>query len=362
MEAVDLNAAFWKDRKVFITGHTGFKGAWLTLWLEKVGAIVTAFSLASPTRPNLYEDAQTADGITSIHGDIRDYDRLAAALSDSGASIVIHLAAQATVVDGYRFARDTFSTNVTGTLNVLDAIRECAAVKAAVIVTSDKCYAPSSVGKSLLETDPLGGKDPYSASKSCVEIAVASWRESFFNSGDSPRVATARAGNVIGGGDWAAHRLLPDIVRAFHAGEALSLRMPNAVRPWQHVLEALAGYLLLAERLCSKEGGQFAQAWNFGPAEADHLTVGEVAERCAALWGEGARIDIAKANFQQETETLRLDAAHACQHLGWNARWDADQALHRTLDWYRAWYRNPGDKLRIRAMSLAQIADYASTQ
>lgn len=356
-----MNPSFWKNRKVFLTGHTGFKGAWLALWLQKVGAEVTAFSLEPPTNPSLFEAAQVARSITSIHGDIRDYTAIAATMRDSGASIVFHLAAQATVADGYRFARDTFATNVTGTLNLLDATRECPEVEAAVIVTSDKCYAPSPIGAPLREADPLGGKDPYSASKSCAEIATASWRESFFNAESSPRIATARAGNVIGGGDWAAHRLLPDIVRAFHAGNPLSLRMPDAIRPWQHVLEALAGYLLLAEHLCGKEGTRFAQAWNFGPAETDHLTVGEVAERCAKLWGGSARVELAKANFQKETETLRLDASHARLALGWKTRWNAEEALCRTLDWYRAWYCDSRDGEYIRALTLAQIDDYTAT-
>jgi len=359
---VAVNPGFWKGRRVFLTGHTGFKGAWLALWLQKVGAGVTAFSLDPPTMPNLFEAAQVARGITSIRGDIRDYDALAAALSDSGASVVFHLAAQATVADGYRFARDTFATNVTGTVNLLDAIRDCPPVTAAIIVTSDKCYVPSPAGKPLREDDPLGGKDPYSASKSCAEIAAASWRESFFGTDATPRIATARAGNVIGGGDWGAHRLLPDIVRAFHAEEPLSLRMPDAIRPWQHVLEALSGYLLLAEHLCGKEGSRYARAWNFGPAEADHLTVGEIAERCANLWGGNARVEIAKTNFQKETETLRLDATHARATLGWNPRWKADQALRHTLDWYRAWYANPSDSAHIRALTLAQIGEYTTTQ
>jgi CDP-glucose 4,6-dehydratase len=358
---VAVSPAFWKGRRVFLTGHTGFKGGWLALWLQKVGAGVTAFSLEPLTQPSLFEAAQVAQGITSIHGDIRDYDALGAALRDSGASIVFHLAAQATVADGYRFARDTFATNLTGTLNLLDAIRECPAVEAAVVVTSDKCYVPSAAGEPLREGDPLGGKDPYSASKSCAEIATASWRESFFNADDSPRIATARAGNVIGGGDWAAHRLLPDIVRAFHAENPLSLRMPDAVRPWQHVLDALAGYLLLAEHLCGDDGARHAQAWNFGPLETDQLTVGEVAERCARLWGGKARVEIAKANFQKETGTLRLDATHARAALGWNLRWNADQALRHTLDWYRAWYAHPEDSARIRALTLAQIDDYTAT-
>lgn len=358
MEAVALNPDFWKGRQVFLTGHTGFKGAWLALWLQKVGAGVTAFSLAPPTQPNLFEAAQADQGITSIHGDIRDYDALGAALRDSGASIVFHLAAQAIVADGYRFARDTFATNVTGTLNLLDAMRECPGLEAAVVVTSDKCYVPSPVGAPLREGDPLGGKDPYSASKSCAEIATTSWRESFFNAEGSPRIATARAGNVIGGGDWAAHRLLPDIVRAFHAGHPLSLRMPDAIRPWQHVLEALAGYLLLAEHLCGKGGARYARAWNFGPAEADHLTVGEVAARCAELWGGNARAEVARTNFQKETETLRLDASDARETLGWSPRWCADEALRHTLEWYRAWH---ADSSRMRALTLAQIDDYTAT-
>lgn len=361
MEAMALNPSFWKGRRVFLTGHTGFKGAWLALWLQKVGAEVTAFSLAPPTQPSLHEAAQVDRGISSIRGDIRDYDALGSALRDSGASIVFHLAAQAIVADGYRYARDTFATNVTGTLNLLDAMRECPAVEAAIFVTSDKCYVPSPIGKSLREADPLGGKDPYSASKSCAEIATASWRESFFTAENSPRVATARAGNVIGGGDWAEHRLLPDIVRAFHTGKTVFLRMPGAVRPWQHVLEALAGYLLLAERLCGKDGARFAQGWNFGPAETDHLTVGEVAERCARLWGENVRVEMAKTNFQKETETLRLDASLARQHLGWIPRWNAEEALRRTLDWYRAWHHDTGNCELIRTLTLAQIDDYAAT-
>jgi CDP-glucose 4,6-dehydratase len=356
-----VNPAFWKGRRVFVTGHTGFKGAWLTLWLQSVGAEVTAFSLAPPTRPSLFEATGLAAGITSIHGDIRDYDLLAGALRNSGASTVFHLAAQAVVADGYRFPRDTFATNLTGTVNLLDAMRDCPAVEAAVVVTSDKCYAPSPAGKPLHETDAMGGRDPYSASKSCAEIATASWRTSFFAADAAPRVATARAGNVIGGGDWAAHRLLPDIVRAFHAGEALALRMPGAIRPWQHVLDALAGYLLLAEQLCGKDGAHHARGWNFGPAQADHLTVGEVAARCAALWSDSARVEAAQGNFQKETETLRLDATQARQALGWRPRWSADQALRHTLDWYRAWYAQPDDADRVRALTVAQIDAYAAT-
>lgn len=356
-----MNPGFWKGRRVFLTGHTGFKGAWLALWLQKVGADVTAFSLAPPTQPNLFESATVAQGLTSIIGDIRDYDALATALRASGAGIVFHLAAQAIVAEGYRFARDTFASNVTGTVNLLDAMRGCPTVEAAVVVTSDKCYMPSLEGKPLHETDPLGGKDPYSASKSCAEIATAAWRESFFHASNAPRIASARAGNVIGGGDWAAHRLLPDLVRAFAADEALVLRMPGAIRPWQHVLEALAGYLLLAEHLCAGDGTRFARSWNFGPVEADHLDVDAVAKRCAGLWGGSARIEIADANFQKETCTLRLDASQAREALGWHPRWSVEQALRNTIDWYRAWHSTPNDSSRIRALTLAQIDEYTAT-
>ncbi|MDP1611928.1 MAG: CDP-glucose 4,6-dehydratase [Sulfuritalea sp.] len=355
-----MNPCFWKGRRVFLTGHTGFKGAWLALWLQKVGAEVTAFSLAPPTQPNLFESARVAQGLRSIIGDIRDYDAFATALRESQASIVFHLAAQAVVAEGYRTARDTFATNLTGTVNLLDAIRDCPTVEAAVIVTSDKCYMPSPEGKPLHETDPLGGKDPYSASKSCAEIATTAWRESFFHASDSPRIATARAGNVIGGGDWASHRLLPDLVRAFAANEALVLRMPDAIRPWQHVLEAVAGYLLLAQHLCANDGTRFARSWNFGPIEADHLDVGEVAQRCAEIWGGSARIEVADANFQKETWTLRLDASQARKALGWHPRWSADEALQRTLEWYRAWYAQPDDTAHMHALTLAQIDDYTS--
>lgn len=354
MDAVMANPDFWRGRRVFLTGHTGFKGAWLSLWLQRVGAGVTAFSLDPPTMPNLFEAARVADGIHSLHGDIRDYDVLASALRDSGASIVFHLAAQATVAEGYRAARETFATNLTGTLNLLDAIRDCPAVAAAVIVTTDKCYAPASDGKALAENAPMGGKDPYSASKSCAEIAVQSWREAFFADAGAPRIATARAGNVIGGGDWGVHRLIPDMVRAFTVSETLSLRMPNAIRPWQHVLEALHGYLLLAENLAGANGSRFAGGWNFGPDEVDQLSVAEVTDRAAAIWGNGARCVHAAGNFQKETLALRLDASRARNLLGWQPRWPLGTALRRTLEWYQAW----ADRDDMRVVTLAQLDDY----
>ncbi len=352
-----LDTGFWRGRQVFLTGHTGFKGAWLALWLQNVGARVTALSLAPPTQPNLFELAHLAEIMDSHHGDIRDFDALAAALVKSQASVVFHLAAQATVAEGYRSARETFASNLTGTLNLLDAIRESSTVKAAVIVTSDKCYAPAANDKALAEDAPMGGLDPYSASKSCAEIAVQAWRESFFSRPDAPRIATARAGNVIGGGDWGAHRLLPDLFTAFAAGKTPSLRMPDAVRPWQHVLDALHGYLMLAEALHDKDGSRFATGWNFGPEAADAISVAEIANRAAAHWAKGTRVEIAPANFQKETQALRLDSSRARAELGWKSAWNLDQALKRTADWYRAW----AQERDLRAISLAQLDDYMAT-
>jgi CDP-glucose 4,6-dehydratase len=353
-----LNPAFWRGRRVFLTGHTGFKGAWLALWLQKLGASVTAFSLEPPTRPSLFDAAGIARGMDSIHGDIRDFAALSAAMRASDASIVLHLAAQSLVAEGYRSPRETFAANLTGTVNLLDALRECSTVEAAIVVTSDKCYVPPETDGALTEDAAMGGRDPYSASKSCAEIAANCWRESFLSGAKGTRIASARSGNVIGGGDWSAHRLLPDMVRAWSAGEPLTLRMPGAIRPWQHVLEALAGYLLLADNLAGQDGVRFARGWNFGPAAADHLTVGEVAGRCARLWGDGARLERADANFQKETVALRLDATLAREALGWQPAWPLDEALRRTLDWYRAWIGGARDATSVRALTLAQIADY----
>ncbi|KAF0166963.1 MAG: CDP-glucose 4 6-dehydratase [Rhodocyclaceae bacterium] len=319
MEAVVTatgNPDFWRGRRVFLTGHPGFKGAWLSLWLQRVGAGVTAFSPDPPTQPNLFEATRVAEGMDSRNGDIRDYAALASALRQSGASIVFHLSAQATVADGYRAARDTFATNLRGRLNLLDAIRGCPGVEAAVIVTREKCYAPTTDDAPLQENAPFGGRDPYSASKSCAEIAVQSWRESFFGDAGAPKIATVRAGNVIGGGDWGAHRLL-------------------------------------AERLTGEKGAQFACGWNFAPCAADHLSVAEIAKRTAAPWGAGARCVHAANKFQKESLALRLDASRARTELGWKQHGPLDTALRRTVEWYQGWARHED----IRAVTLAQLED-----
>jgi CDP-glucose 4,6-dehydratase len=349
--AVDV--AFWRGRSVFLTGHTGFKGSWLALWLQALGARVTGYALAPPTEPSLFVQAGVAGGMDSIIGDIRDYDALHATLRASGAEVVFHLAAQALVAEGYRAPRDTFGANLTGTVNLLDAMRDCPTVKAAVIVTSDKCYAPAAGAAWHTEDDPLGGNDPYSASKACAEIAAASWRASYFETPRGPLLATARAGNVIGGGDWAAHRLLPDIVRAFGADRPAVLRMPHAVRPWQHVLEPLAGYLLLSQRLAAGDA-RCAAAWNFGPAAEDHIDVATVAGQCTRLWGDGASVATEPVDFPHESPVLRLDASRARRELGWQPRWRAAAALQQTLVWYREQAAG-GD---ARTLTLAQIRDH----
>jgi CDP-glucose 4,6-dehydratase len=339
-----------------VTGHTGFKGAWLALWLEQLGARTVGYALAPPTQPNLFEMAQLAAGMTSIEGDVRDGEALQRALSESGAEIVIHLAAQALVRPGYQDPTATFETNVLGTLRLLDSVRACESVRAVVVVTSDKCYEPRDDGRPLVETDPLGGRDPYSASKAAAEILTRSYRESFFSTAEGARpvaVATARAGNVVGGGDWSEDRLVPDIVRALSQSRAVELRHPAAVRPWQHVLEPLAGYLLLAERL--HEGGQeFAGAWNFAPADEDAWPVGRLVAKIHAAWGVPFRWVEQAGPRPHETAFLRLDASRAHDQLGWRPRF----RIEETIDRLTAWYRRAAAGEDPRDLSLEEIRTY----
>jgi CDP-glucose 4,6-dehydratase len=346
-----------RDRAVLVTGHTGFKGGWLTLWLADLGARVHGYALAPPTEPNLFEVGTVAQALASdTRADLADLDALTATLERVRPEVVVHLAAQPLVSEGYRDPLGTIATNVTGTANLLEAIRSVDSVRAVVAVASDKVYENPETGHPFSERDPLGGHDPYSASKAAAEIVVASYRSSFFGEGRHPaRIATARAGNVIGGGDWAADRLVPDCIRAFAAGEPIQLRSPDAVRPWQHVLGPLSGYLLLAARLLGDGGERFARAWNFGPDPADDASVSDVAQRVATLWGSGAQALRGPDAQQHEAGLLRLDSTLARSELGWAPCWPLQQALEQTVAWYQAWRR--GDEMR--AVSLEQIADYS---
>jgi CDP-glucose 4,6-dehydratase len=344
---MSVTAGFWNGRRVFLTGHTGFKGAWLALWLARMKASVTGYALPAPTQPSLFEAARIASAIQSVEGDIRDLERLKAAMRSAAPEVVFHLAAQALVRASYDDPLETFSTNLMGTVNLLEACRELPSLRAVVVVTSDKCYEEHPSGKAHREGDPLGGHDPYAASKACAEIATAAYRRSFFGASKAG-VASARAGNVIGGGDWGADRLLPDLMRAFSAGERVRLRNPAATRPWQHVLDPLAGYLMLAERLSSDPAG-FAEAWNFGPAPKGSVTVETVANRAASLWGKGAGWEIEPGQQPREAPLLALDPAKAGERLGWRPRFDLERSLEATLSWYKEYYQGANARALVEA-------------
>ena len=349
--------AFWRGKKVLLTGHTGFKGAWVALWLEHLGAEVTGYALPPPTEPSLFELAGVARGIHSILGDIRDLDRLSQAVREARPDILIHMAAQSLVRVSYRDPVETYATNVLGTVNVLEAVRRAGGVRVVVNVTSDKCYENDGRAAGYTETDPMGGHDPYSNSKGCAELATAGYRRAFFSEASIPpmnvALASARAGNVIGGGDWAADRLIPDGMRALLAGKPIAIRSPEAVRPWQFVLEPLSGYLGLAERLWER-GREFAEGWNFGPEAGDARPVRWVADRLVELWGEGASW-VRQADAQpHEAQYLALDCAKAKARLGWSPRTDIDTALRWTVEWFKR--RRAGED--ARAVTLRQIAAF----
>jgi CDP-glucose 4,6-dehydratase len=350
--------AFWKGRRVFLTGHTGFKGSWLTLWLNALGADVTGYALDPPTQPSLFEQAGVSSAVRTVRADVRDLPALIAAVAECRPSIVIHMAAQSVVRRGYEDPVETYSSNVMGTVHVLEAVRRCGAPCALVNVTSDKCYENRETGRSFREGDRLGGDDPYSNSKACSELVTSAYRVSFFPDAGSARhgvaVASARAGNVIGGGDWTPDQLVPDLVRAFLAGTPCPIRNPAATRPWQFVLDPLRGYLMLAERLV--EGpARFASAWNFGPAEADARPVSWIADRLVRAWGERASWAPDPGDGPPEATRLKLDSAKAGQELGWRPVLPLEQALDWTARWYRA-YRTGSD---LEALTRAQIGEFA---
>jgi CDP-glucose 4,6-dehydratase len=349
LEAVGVDPGSWSGRRVLLTGHTGFKGSWLALWLESMGAHVTGFGRAAIRNPDsLYELARVGDCLGTIEGDVRDAAAVDAAVRASGAEVVLHLAAQPIVRRSYRDPAETFAVNVTGTVNLLDAVRASGTARSVLVVTSDKCYENVGLDRGYREGEPLGGADPYSASKACQELVAHAYRRSF-----GLPLATARAGNVIGGGDFAEDRLVPDAMRAATAGDPVVVRNPDAVRPWQHVLCPLEGYLMLAERLEAGKG--FDDAWNFGPREDDALPVGAIVDRLAELWPGGIEAEVARdPDAPREARTLRLDSTRAHERLGWRPAWDLDRALEEIVDWHAALAAGAD----MRAKTLEQIERY----
>ncbi len=341
-------SAFWNNKRVFITGHTGFKGVWLSLWLQSLGATVSGYSTSSP------EEKKSPVQMEHFQGNICDLERLRAAMRAANPEVVLHMAAQPLVRRAVHDPIDTYTTNVIGTATVLESIRQCDSVRAVIVVTTDKCYENKSWDWAYREIDPLGGNDPYSSSKACMELVVGSYRDSFFH--DCPiGIATARAGNMIGGGDWAQDRLVPDMMRSFAAGKPVTLRNPHATRPWQFVLEALRGYLLLAEHLYH-DPAHTSGAWNFGPAAADIQPVGWIAERLAAAWGAEAKWNVEPGHLPQEAQMLRLDCSKAAAELSWRPALHLSDALDMTVDWYRCFYEGKN----IRSKYLEQLAAYSA--
>jgi CDP-glucose 4,6-dehydratase len=355
VEKAVIDSRFWRGRRVFLTGHTGFKGAWAVLLLRSLGAEVCGFSLAPDNDRGLFVQAGVDHDVDHLIGDIRDLTKLQAAVSRAKPDVVILMAAQSLVRPSYEEPVDTFSTNVMGTVNLLEALRHVPPVAAVVIVTSDKCYENTASLADYRETDPMGGYDPYSSSKGCAEIVTAAYRRSFFQAKQETQVASARAGNVIGGGDWARDRLVPDLMRAFAAEKVALIRNPAAVRPWQHVMDPLIGYLVLAQRL-TRDGRAFAEGWNFGPARMSAVPVSVLVEKLAGHWGAGARWEVNAGDHPHEATYLGLDCSKAESQLGWRPRIDLDLALQLTVEWYRELERGT-DMRGFTQRQISQIID-----
>ena len=364
-----VNPVFWADKKVFLTGHTGFKGGWLTLWLASMGAKVTGYSLAATTNPSFFDVANVKSVVDASYiADIRNLDLMSGAFRKTQPDILIHMAAQPLVRYSYQNPVETYSTNVMGTVNVLECVRHSSSVRSVVVVTTDKCYENREWEWGYRENEPMGGQDPYSNSKGCAELLTATFRSSYFspqnsthfnknsslNPASNPKcLASARAGNVIGGGDWSEDRLVPDAIKAFELSKPLKIRNPMSTRPWQHVLEPLSGYLTLAEKLFD-QGTQFASAWNFGPAEKDARSVEEVVNLLISQWGENARWEKEGAEQPHEANFLKLDCSKAKRHLGWVPKWELETAVDKTVQWHRA-FQHGHD---MQKFSLDQIKHY----
>lgn len=359
MEGGRLWQPFWRGKRVLVTGHTGFKGAWLCLLLKELGAEVVGFARDIPTQPALFELANLDEDLHSIRGDVRNFEHLRTTVRDAQPEIVIHMAAQSLVRRSYHEPLETYATNVMGTAHVLEAVRQTSGVRVAIVVTTDKCYQNHDAIHGFVEEDSLGGSDPYSSSKGCAELVTAAYRASFFSSAIKAEtaIATVRSGNVIGGGDWAEDRLVPDLMRAFAAGQPASIRNPLFVRPWQHVLEPLKGYLMLAEKLWDAPG-DFSEAWNFGPRDEDAQPVSVIADRLAELWEGDASWELAIGEQPCEAHSLKLNCEKAREELGWWPRTTLDTALQWTVQWYQAFQNG----LDAHAVTQQQICQFLGTK
>lgn len=353
LEIGKVNPSFWKGKRVFLTGHTGFKGGWVAIWLHQMGAIVKGFALKPNTNPSLFEVAKVSELLDSEFGDIRDLSTIKKSMVDFNPEILIHMAAQPLVRLSYKEPVHTYMTNVMGTVNVLESARSCKNLIAIVSVTTDKCYENKEWAWGYREKEPMGGHDPYSSSKGCAELVTAAYRSSFFNTHDTANLASARAGNVIGGGDWADDRLIPDILKAFEKHEPVIIRNPLATRPWQHVLEPLSGYLVLAQQLYN-EGNEFAEAWNFGPKDEDCQSVGWILDKMVAKWGEGASWEIDEKNNPHEAGYLKLDCSKAAMKLKWYPNWNLEYTLDSIINWHHNWLSGKN----IQEQCLQEIAAY----
>jgi len=348
---------FWKDKKVLITGHTGFKGSWLSLMLHQLGANVFGYALEPPTEPSLYKICAIDSFIKSTIADIRDYQTLYQTIDKVKPEIIIHMAAQALVRESYKNPVETYQINVMGTVLLLEAVRQIGCVKALVNVTTDKCYENKEWLWAYRENEPMGGYDPYSNSKACSELLTSSYRNSFFSSETYSQhglaLASARAGNVIGGGDWATDRLIPDILNAISLGKKVKIRSPYAIRPWQHVLEPLSGYITLAEKLYT-EGPKFAESWNFGPVDEDAKPVEWIVQKLCTKWGNNASYEIDKSPQPHEANYLKLDCSKAKTLLGWNQTWDIETTLKKIIDWNKSYLRNDD----MKQVCVSQIEEF----